>query len=366
VDIYGYYEPQYLGSTLQDGQFQFFSNKLRVDLQSSQAEDVSFGANFNAITYHGQTDWFIPYFLPESITDSMVIFDPLLWSFRNRDSLYLDNAYARIHFNAFDLTIGRQQVSFGTGYLWNPTDLFNYKNLVDPTYEQPGHNAFRLDLSPFAKLNISLLYAPEKDWYRSGKLISVKRNVGHFDLSAIYIEKQWEILEIPGFSNSTRTRRLYGGDFVGELIGLGVWGEWGYNRVKGRDDFQEAVLGLDYSFENGLYVLSEYYHNDLGKADHHEYDLADWLRFFLYQSKSVSRDNIYVYGSYSLTDLIKLNGSAVMSLNDLSVALIPGAYYSYRENLTLELFINLNTGKKSTAWSTELEQSGILRLRFYF
>ena len=31
--------------------------------------------------------------------------------------------------------MGKQQISLGTGYVWNPTDVFNIKELFDPTYE---------------------------------------------------------------------------------------------------------------------------------------------------------------------------------------------------------------------------------------
>jgi len=82
------------------------TNKLRVDLKSSLTDNITFS-----------------------------------------DRTFLDNAYLKLSLKAFDLTVGKQQISLGTGYVWNPTDVFNIKDPLDPTYEQPGHNALRVDVA---------------------------------------------------------------------------------------------------------------------------------------------------------------------------------------------------------------------------
>jgi hypothetical protein len=62
------------------------------------------------------------------------------------DEMYLDNIYLRTSFQLFDFTIGKQPISLGTGYAWNPLDIFNRKDLIDPTYEQAGINALRMEI----------------------------------------------------------------------------------------------------------------------------------------------------------------------------------------------------------------------------
>jgi hypothetical protein len=158
VELFGYYEPQFLGVFVNDGSASTFSNKLRVDFQSDQYDNVQFAANFDFIKYSGMKTWNLLYFVPDSIAN---ILNPGLYDFFRftyRDTIFLDNAYARINLPRFDLTIGRQQISLGTGYVWNPIDLFNYKSIADPTYEQPGHDAFRVDAPLSLKYNLSLLY----------------------------------------------------------------------------------------------------------------------------------------------------------------------------------------------------------------
>ena len=90
------------------------------------------------------------------------------------------------------------------------------------------------------------------------------------------------------------------------------------------------------------------------------------MRLFSGEIKSISRENLYIYADYPLTDLIHLNSSIILSVSDQSAALIPGFFYSFAENLDINLFLNINTGKPATAYSDELGQSGLIRLRYYF
>ena len=45
VEIFGYFESQYMGTSIKTEYYQLFSNKLRLDLQSDLTENISFAAN---------------------------------------------------------------------------------------------------------------------------------------------------------------------------------------------------------------------------------------------------------------------------------------------------------------------------------
>lgn len=373
VELFGYYEPQYMGVSLGDRYYQLFTNKLRIDLQSSAFDNVKFAANFDLITYHGKTEWNFLDFLPGSIRATAPPSATPDFAFAYGDSIFLDNAYLKIGYSHFDITVGKQQISLGTGYVWNPTDLFNFKDFTDPTYEQPGHNSVRIDISLPRQSGLTMIYIPEKNWDDSQKLIKYKENIGHFDISACFIEKQWQYSDFinryiwPGSGYEPQLRRLYGLSFAGELLGTGVWGEMGFNTFNRRyRDFSEIVFGLDYTLDNSTYLLAEYYRNNLAKSDYRDYDLNDWMRFMLAESRSISRDNLYMYVDYPLTDLIHVNNSAVISVSDMSLALIPGLNYSLYQDVELTLFINVYMGKEETAYNSDLGTGGIARLRVYF
>jgi hypothetical protein len=60
------------------------------------------------------------------------------------DRLWLD-----LHFNKFQITVGRQRINWGQTFVWNPNDIFNAYSFFDFDYtERPGSDAVRLQLFP--------------------------------------------------------------------------------------------------------------------------------------------------------------------------------------------------------------------------
>jgi hypothetical protein len=333
LDIFGYFEPQFNLIHLDDDNYQLQSNKLRVDLKSYPDEDIEFGANFDWIVYHGKRDWNYWDFIPERVTS---LYHPLRryrYQFSFEDRTFLDNAYLRFSFPSFDLMIGKQQISLKDGF------------------------------------GLLGLYSPESDWESSGKLLRLKGRWRHFDFSVIGTETEWGVTdyEYPFLNLFTlHVRRLLGGDFAGELLGLGVWGEGAYNFVGDFEDFWELLVGGDYTFDSQVYLLLEFYHHSLGKSDYRDYDLNDWLRFFYQEQKSLTCDQVYCLIQYPLTDLLKIGGSTLVSLFDGSIALVPTVLYSFQENVEFTLIGNLNIGKEGKAYGSSQGRGLLLRSRVYF
>ncbi len=366
IEMGGYYEPQITSAFLKGDSYILFSNKIRVDLSAERNDNLIFRANFDFITYHGKTSWNILDFIPGKIANSVNTVLQPAFIYEYRDTVFLDNAYAKLSFSAFDLTVGKQQVSFGTGYTWNPTDLFNFKNSFDPTYEQPGHNSLRLDITLSEKYNASAIYFPEDDWSVSGKLLRFEGNLSHFDYSLIYAEKQWTYVDFISLRDINEKRKLFGGDFVGELFGLGVWGECGYNDMELGNNFYEALIGLDYTLKSGFYWMAEYYYNGFAKKDYRQYDINDWSRYILMQSKSIGRDNLSIYSDYPLTDLIDLENSVIICLSDNSIVFVPSIRYNIDEDVDLTVILNKFFGKDGTSYFETQGSGATVRLRVYF
>ena len=408
VEIFGYFEPQLMGAKINNEFIQLASNKLRVDLQFQASNNVSFGANFNYITYHGKTKWDILEFLPKSVTaeaSKINLFgyemNPYILPYENRH--FLDNAFVKLTFRYADFTIGKQQLSMGTGYAWNPTDVFNKKDIIDPTYEQPGHNAFRIDLPIKNDFGITAIYAPTEDWKYTDILLKLKGRISHFDFSLLGIQKQWKYTDARifdpvwmNFYQMNTKRHIIGGDFVGELLGLGVWGEYAYNKVRIsndeldsyretlykpfimsassifptlmeiKKDYYELILGLDYTFDFQTYVMCEYYRNTSAKSDYKQYNFNDWMQFLSAETKSITRDQVYLFIKHPLTDLIDIGGSYIISLSDNSSAFIPMLTYNVFENVDLSLFGNYYFGKEGTSYANNLGNGGMFRARVYF
>jgi hypothetical protein len=373
LQIFGYFEPQYMGTHISARYYQLFTNKLRVDIKSELSDNITFAANINAITYHGKKEWNILDFLAPDIRDAIPEALRPLYTLPFENQTLLDNAYARLTLAGFDLTIGKQQISLGTGYVWNPTDIFNVKDVLDPTYEQPGHNAARLDIQMGGRHTATLLYAPEASWNESGKLLQLKGGAGRFDYTLILIETLWTFHDYSRFDAGSlnfvalpEKRRLWGGSAVGELLGLGVWAELAFNTMELSPDFYELVLGSDYTFDFQTYFMVEYYRNTLGKSDYRTYGLNDWMRFFTSEQKSVTRDQLYSLVQHPVTDLLGLGLQCLLSLSDGSWSFVPFARHSLSDNTELFAYLNLNIGSEGKTYGRSLGRGGLLRLRVYF
>ncbi len=373
VELFGYFESQAMGASIKNDFLLLYSNKLRVDLKSSLSEKVTFAANFDYITYHGKTEWNILDFLRSDVIAEVPAGAESFFVLPFSDRHFLDNAYIKLSFKYFDLTVGKQQISLGTGYVWNPTDVFNIKELFDPTYEQPGHNALRLDVPLGSMYTLTTLFSPEDTWKNSAKLIQIKGRISHFDYSLTGIEKVWRFhdytqfdfvnmnfLELPG------KRKLLGASTAGELLGLGVWAEYAYNWMENSEDFYELVVGTDYTFNFQTYIMVEYYRNTLGKTDYEKYNLNDWMRMIALEQKAISRDQIYVFIQHPAADLLSVGISTIYSISDNSFALAPTLNYSLSDNVEVFAYLNINFGREGKVFGKNMGNGGVIRARVYF
>jgi len=412
MEIFGYFEPQHMIAKVHDDIFQLSSNKLRVDLQYQPSDYVKFGANFNYITYHGKTTWNIIEFLPNAVMDEIpdlnffgIEINPYILPYEDRH--FLDNAYVQLTFTYADITIGKQQLSMGTGYAWNPTDVFNQKDVLDPTYEQPGQNAIRLDFPFYNDFRFTTIYAPTDDQDNLDLLTKIKGRIGHFDISMMGIQKKWTYTDARifdlinmAFYQLPVQRYIWGGDIVGELLGIGVWSEFAYNRVHIDDKewdlyrtmlgyssqeppwssymssppatmivdkrYYELVIGMDYTFDFQTYIMAEFYRNTSAKENYRQYRFNDWMQLLFAETKSITRDQLYLFIQHPVTDLINLGCSSIASISDGSSAIVPMLTYNIFENVDVMLYGNIYTGKEGTAYARNMGNGGIARVRVYF
>ncbi|MCK4931573.1 MAG: hypothetical protein KAT01_05365 [Candidatus Aminicenantes bacterium] len=373
LEIFGYYESQAMGTGLQGEFYQLFTNKLRVDLKSDFSDNITFAANFDYIHYLGKTEWNVLDFLSDDVTSTIPEDMQSLYIIAFSNDTFLDNAYMKFSFKPFDLTLGKQQISLGTGYVWNPTDVFNIKDVLDPTYEQPGHTALRLDIPLSPAYTLTALYAPEETWEKSTKLLQLKGAISHFDYNIIAVERVWPFhdytefdTEYMNFVDVSEKRKMLGGSTVGELLGLGVWAEYAYNWMEKSGDFYELVVGADYTFDFQTYVMMEYYRNTLGKSDYKDYDINDWMRFLAAEQKAICRDQAYIFAQHPATDLLNVGLQTIYCFSDNSVAFVPTLIYSLSDNVDVYAYLNFNLGKESTVYGKNMGNGGLIRLRAYF
>ena len=366
LELYGYFEPEFSGATVNDQFLQLNSNKLRVDLSSSLSDQISFTGNVNILNYNGRTEWSLLEFVPERLSEPHRQLAPEAFAYRYEDDAELDNAYVRMYGRGFTITFGRQQIASGSGYVWNPTDPFNDPVVLDPTYEVPGVNGVRLDADFVTNMTLTLFYSPEESWERSRKLLRWTARLPRFDLSLSAAQRPLTISDFSTLESMETRQDMFGVDINADLFGVGCWSENAYNKIDNGADYWSNVLGVDYTFESGWYWVAEYYHDESGKKSSCAYTFTDWIRYLTGETRTVSQDQVYTYTSYPFTDLLSGGGTVVYSISDGSVLLIPTLEYSVSDDLTLTFFGNAFTGKEGTMYSTDMGSGGLIRLRAYF
>ena len=366
ADIFGYYEGQYFGFVLNNDIQQLQSNKLRIDLAQSPSDKVSFGANFNFLNYNGTLNYNIIDYLPDKVVAEVPPDSVDLYYFAYSDSLFLDNAFVKLSLAKFDITIGKQQISYGSGYAFNPTDVFNYKDELDPTYEQPGKNGIRFDIPLSYRFTLMGIYSPGADWDNSIKMLRLKGGLAHFDFSLTGAHLDWTTNDYLEFTSVRETRTLAGIDLVGELLGMGVWFEGAYNIMEESEDFSEITAGTDYTFEGGFYLMGEYYYNGMGKDKADDYRFNDWMRYIAGENRSLGKHNVFLFGDYIISDFIRIGSSFIVSVSDGSIAAVPQLSWNMFQDVDLTVFGNLYTGGNGGAFGEDMGSGGLARVRVYF
>jgi len=373
-EFFGYFESE--GDVMQLGakSYNFGYNKFRLDVESRPSDKVLIGANINIQRYWGQTTWNVFDFLPGYANTGWV------QNFELPDTILIDNVYLRLTFPLFDLTLGRQQISPGVGYAWNPTDIFNSKSLLDPSYEQTGVEAFRLDIPLDDRSTLIGIIQPQGDLKQSTQQYIFKTGLGNFDLSLSGSIQKGGTYNNPILGNTEiNERRMFGASAVGELSGWGIWGELGYNildtfpvlvpeefsRFASNPEIAEYVLGTDHTFDNSLYFLAEYLHNGIGVAKNEDLTLNDYFAALSGESQSLMQDYAFFYLMHPTFDLVSLSALVIANFNDNSGTFAPQLDWNVFEDTNISLQGSLFWGADDTEFG--LQDWGLrLRVRSNF
>ena len=234
---------------------------------------------------------------------------------------FVDRLYVRQNFSRGRLIVGRQRVSWGTGRIWNPTDLFNPINPASfDKIEKDGADAvsFKYYFGNFTDLE--LVYNPEDEFRRWNAGLRFRTNYAEYDVSLMggYFDK----------------RVVAGADFAGNLFKAGFRGEGIFSAEKNdaSGNFVKFILGLDYQFTSKLYTLIEYQFNGEGKTDRNKYEVA---RLFKGEILNLSQNYLAMNATYQIHPLVSTSVAVNVNLNDGSGFVTPLASYSVTEDFYL-------------------------------
>ncbi len=292
----------------------------------------------------------------------------------------IDQAYAKIKTGRLTLITGRHVIAWGPGYVFNPTDRNNIFNIFDPTMEYQGTMGFsyifRIVPRAFIKgyfsledrLKKSFPIFTEQEYKNIGYGLKFQFGAGSYDISISYIQELFYdmLYDLNTYPYGKMTHPRYLGlDFSGELFSLGLYGEIAFRIPEERENRNESwsdddlldkqtdlVLGVDYTFENGLQSRFEYYRQSNGVVDKDNYD---YMNIFSMKKAVLSKNYLYAglfwtnFITYVTADL-----AGLFNIDDGSFVLMPALHYDIWTDVELIFGAYLFFGSKGSEFEGQM------------
>jgi len=376
----GYFENQLMGQEQRGDYFLIDYNKLRLDMNAKVDKHFSFTGNVNFKTYHGKTTLNVLDYLPESTVNDYYDFletnigltpEEVRPQFENTmiNDITLDNAYVSYYSKYFNVRVGKQQLPWGTAYVWNPTNVFHKKNILDPTYEQTGVNAIKVEVPFKGEGMLTGILSVNDKFNNSTYAIKVKKYLGGFDVSLSYVYYEYSMTDFYSFTEIKENRQQIGGDFSGSIGGLGVYGEAVYRMKTGKngaDNYGNYVFGFNYFFENGFYLMGEYYYNEKGKSDYKDYNINDWMLYTGPYGENLGQHYIYAGSRLPIGNYLNFSTFLLYNVSDNSGMLYPWLDYSLGNNTEIMGTVYIPFGESINTEFAGYGLGGMARIRIYF
>ncbi|MFC2084483.1 hypothetical protein ACFLS9_05455 [Bacteroidota bacterium] len=261
------------------------------------------------------------------------LFD-LSWNIVNENNFslnhFIDRIYFRKGFDFGNITIGRQRISWGTGRIWNPTDLFNPINPANfAKIEKDGADAVSIKASLASFTDVQIVFNPKEKFKHSNYGFRFRSNYSEYDYSIIggYFDKRYVI----------------GADFAGNLLTAGIRGEGivSINKNNGGSNFVKYIFGIDYQFNAEIYAVLEYHFNGEGTKNKLEYEFN---RLINGEILNLNKDYLYTGMTYQFNPLLYLMISEFSNLNDGSGFISILGNYSVTADFYLSLGFQYSFG----------------------
>jgi len=287
-------------------------------------------------------------------------------AFAEPDRLYIDRNIGK-----WQITLGRQRITWGTSLVWNITDVFNPADIFDLDYEEkPGADAVRLQYFTGAVGRLEFAAKAGKTEQETALAGLWLVNAAGYDFV---------------FSGGLQGGRLYlGSAWVGDIYGAGFRGEIKFMRnednspatgIESRFDYPgysfpnrydnhwiSAVLSADYTFENSLYLHTEVLYQSLGVSGNSAFYRSLAPSFYMF---SAARRLVFQEVAMDITPLLRGSVFAIYNPDEHSVIYVPTLTWSVRTNWDLYFAALLPEAKPDNEYSY-LKHLVLTRVQYSF
>lgn len=253
-----------------------------------------------------------------------------------------------------DITIGRQAITFGKAFFWNPLDVFlAFDPLQFDREYKPGVDALRVDIPLGDFSGITLVGALGREITPTGSYLTGNKAFDADWYGSAALARFFTLYE--NFDLSLQAGKIYGGYQVGGGASGEVM-EWLELRIEAAcframdslgiyasplhlpasylgplvEDHATAVLGIGHRFESTLHVQMEYLFNGQGEPDRLSLGL---VRVSHGQSYHMGRHVLGVTASYEVLPIVTGQLAAIASLDARSAQIQPSVTWSASDNI---------------------------------
>jgi hypothetical protein len=321
-----------------------------LDMISAEVHPLVIGSTggFGGGSAGGITNLGVGQARPEAIDLSL---DPIGGATGTVNAL-IDRAFVRVRIPHFDLTIGRQPISFGTGFFFTPMDLVAPFSpaTIDREYK-PGVDAIRGDLFLGTATRFTALVSYAGSWDLDGIVAAAhaRTTVVGVDLGA--------------FAARAYGDQVFGLEMAGDALGLGLRAEAtatfpaeidAYDLDDGAlllpqggpKPFLRAVVGADLRFDT-VSIFGELYVQTLGELDPEKY-LARFAdeRFARGELWLAGRYYGAVSASWQINPLLTTSVSGFVNFGDASIMISPALSWSVSDEVDVNIGAQLSQGSR--------------------
>jgi hypothetical protein len=361
---------------------------ILLNTSSSQAAGVSFNGSLETAVTYSSPDILIPQTSFDNILNLKMEINSgekqsgvVLLQYKytvpsDVTQLIINQAYLDLQLSPNSiLRAGRQKISWGTGFAWNPTNYIGAaKNRADLTTVYPGVDAINYEHTWGQSSGVLLLKPSSQgrlsDW---GWAVKYGFQVLHSDISLSTFRQ--------GDANA------FGADFATTIGDFTVYTELasktgkmlyidpGITKLDRPSDqyYIHGIVGVQGMFSNNWMAQLEYYYNQEGWDDQEAQDYKVYL-----SSQSVPSDMAkyfadlrqhYLFAMVRKGDLIEdlsLTFSAFWNMDDQSYLLNPMLEYKLGQNTAADLLLYCYGGDSSSEFGSQFYCQVIGRLKLSF
>jgi len=351
------------------------STRARLNISGRPDRNFDFGIGIVGTLNSGAVEFDLTRYMPDDIKQNLIPEASEMFKQRIGNQIFLQEAFGTLYMPDFTLRIGRHKFYTGTGYAYNPIDIFNYKNPLDPTYEINGIDSVlgTIDLPRQTEIQMFMEFADRLS--NSGYMLRLKTYVSGWDVALQYSQHTKERVNWEAFNSSEFRWRLLGIELAGELGGIGIHGEGGYVFIESEGDagtltnagenHERYLIGMDHTFDFQLYVIAEYLRIGQGRTDSSAITLNDRIAYLSGDILSTNRDTVFAGATYPLTDLMDFSLYGIIACNDPSAIINPWLLYSIYPGVNMSFTVYVPVGDEQSQ-NGKSGTGGFVRLKFNF